>query len=253
MSTITDSTTTLDTSWSEQTVAIFTGGVLSTIATCVTEVESKIKRGTLTASTTPLLASVQNWLRRAKLEIAEAKDFGFTRKYASGTLTSGTFRYALPPDYRGGEVSLRDTTNDRLIPVWPRARFDAKFPDPSHETSDEVLAACIKNMELWFAPPPNGADTIEIEYARSGAETTADDFSWLPEKERFLCCDFAVSEAFESLHMWEESARYRGKYERGLMNSKLSDGRRKWKSKRHSAINVFQDYRIRSYQPGRYS
>jgi len=253
MSTITDSTTTLDTTWTEQTIAIFTSGVLSTLATCVTEVESKLKRGTLSATTSPSSTQVQNWLKRAKLEIAEAKDFGFTRKYVSGTLTAGAYRYALPPDYRGGEVSLRDISNDRFIPVVPRARFDMVFPDPSEETSNEVLTACIKNMELWFAPPPAAADTIEIEYARSGAETTSDDFSWLPEKERFVCCDFAVSEAFESLHMWEESARYRGKYERSLMNSKLADGRRKWKSKRHSAINVFQEHNLRSYQPGRYS
>jgi hypothetical protein len=250
---ITDSTTTLDTAWTEQSIAIFTGGVLSTIATCVSEVESKLKRGTLSTTTQPTLAQVQNWLKRAKLEIAEAKDFGFTRKYASGTLVAGSYRYALPPDYRGGEISIRDTSNDRYISVWPRARFDAMFPDPSEEDNDEVLIACIKNMELWFTPPPNSADTIELEYPRSGAETTADDFTWLPEKERFLCCDFALGESFESLHMWGESDRYILKYERGLGKSIRADGRRKWKSKRHSMLNVFQDRNMRSYQPGRYS
>jgi hypothetical protein len=253
MSTITDNTTTLDTTWTEQTVAIFTTGVLSDIDACIDEVESKLKRGTLSTTTAPTLAQAQNWLRRAKLEIAEAKDFGFTRKYASGTLTAGTFRYALPPDYRGGEISIRDTSNDRYIPVTSRAKFDMLYPDPSHETNDEVLCACIKNMELWLMPPPDSADTIEIEYARSGAETTADDFSWLPELERFRCCDFAVSEAFEALHMAEEAARFRAKYEQGLMKARLADGRRKWKSKRHSAINVFQEARLKSYQPGRYS
>lgn len=253
MSTITDSTTTLDTSWTEQTIAIFTAGVLSDLDACIDEVEAKIKRGTLSTTTKPTLTQAQNWLKRAKLEIAEAKDFGFTRKYASGTLTIDAYRYALPPDYRGGEISIRDTSNDRFIPIWPRARFDLKYPDPSEESSDEVFIACIKNMELWFAPPPKAADTIEIEYARSGAETTADDFSWLPEKERFLCCDFAIAEAFESLHMWGESDRYRAKYLQGLRGSIRADGRRKWKSKRQQIINVFQEFNLRHYQPGRYS
>jgi hypothetical protein len=253
MSTITDSTTTLDTSWTEQTIAIFTAGVLSDLDACIDEVEAKLQRGTLSTSTTPTLAQAKNWLRRAKLEIAEKKDFGFTRKYVSGTLTANAYRYALPPDYRGGEISIRDTTNDRFIAVWPRARFDLKFPDPSEETSDEVLAACIKNMELWFSPPPLAADTIEMEYPRSGAETTADDFDWLPEKERFLCCDYAIAEAFEALHMWGESDRYRMKYIDGLRSSIRADGRRKWKSKRNQIINVFQEYNLRRYQPGRYS
>ena len=253
MSTVTDNTTTLDTSWTEQTIAIFTAGALSDIDACIAEVESKLKRGTLSTSTAPTLAQAQNWLRRAKLEIAEAKDFGFTRKYVSGTLTAGSYRYALPPDYRGGEISIRDTSNDRFIPVWPRAKFDMMLPDPGEESNDEVLCACIKNMELWFAPPPKAADTIEVEYPRSGAETTASDFSWLPDKERFLCCDFAAAEALESLHMWEESNRYRTKYIQGLRGSIRADGRRKWKSKRHSMLNVFQEHNLRGYQPGRYS
>ena len=35
----------LTTTWTEQSIVAFTSGVLSTLADCVAEVESKIKRG----------------------------------------------------------------------------------------------------------------------------------------------------------------------------------------------------------------
>jgi hypothetical protein len=122
------------------------------------------------------------------MEIAEIFGFSSTRKYAYCTLVVDQYRYSLPPDFNGGQVTLRDTTNNRRVTVWPTHWYDIRFPDPSEETSNEVIVACIKNMELWLAPPPDSTDTLELEYARSGAETTASDFSWLPELMRFRCC-----------------------------------------------------------------
>lgn len=249
MATITDSTTTLTTAWTENSIPVFTTGVLSDMDACITEVESKLKRGTLGASSTPTLTQAQNWLKRAKLEISEAFGFEFKRKYAYCDLTANTYVYSLPPDYDGGRISLKDTTNNREIPVWTSAWYDLKFPDPSEENSDQVLVACIKNMELWVAPPPNGSDRIELEYPRSGAETTADDFSWLPELMRYRCCDFAQAEAFESLHMFEHADRYRMKFEAGVMKAKRADTRKRWQGKKMSAISVFQHYRTGNYQP----
>lgn len=246
---ITDSTTTLDTAWTEQSIPVFTSGVLSTMATCISEVEAKLKRGTLSATTSPTLAQAQNWLRRAKLEIAEEKGYTFVRKYAYCDLTADTYRYSLPPDYNGGRISLHDITNNRDVTVWQEAWFDKMFPDPSEETSDEVMVACIKNMELWVSPPPNGSDRLELEYSRSGAETTADDFSWLPELERFLCCDRAVSEAFESLHQWDVSDRFRNKWELGLKKSRRADGRRKWRGKFNRCLSIFEEFNAKKYQP----
>lgn len=231
---------------------MFTTGVLSDIAACIDEVEAKIKRGTLSSSTTPTETQVKNWLKRAKLELVDEKNFTFTRKYAYCDLTADTYRYSMPPDYNGGEITLRDTTNDRYIAVWPENWFDKRFPDPSEETSEETIVACVKNMELWLAPPPDSADRLEMEYARSGAETTSDDFAWLPELERFRCCDFAVAEAFDSLHMWDEADRYWRKWDAGRLKSRRADGRRKWLGKRNQAINVFQEHRAIIYQGGRY-
>lgn len=245
---IVDSTTSLDTAWSESSIVSFSEGVLTNLAACVSEVESKIKRGTLSTGTSPTLAQVQGWLKRAKMELAEVKGFTFNRKYATVTLTADTYRYSLPPDYNGGAVALKDLTNDRHITVWAKNWFDKKFPDPGEETSGEVIVACIKNMELWLCPPPDGADSFELEYDRSGAETTADDFSWLPEIERFRCCDFATGEAFLSLHMWEQGNFYTQRWNSAVNKAIRADGKRKWKGKQFQAINVFQEFAAKGYQ-----
>ena len=65
----------LTTTWTEQSVVDFTAGTISTITDCVTEVQSKLKRGTLGASTVPSTTDVQRWLIRAKEELAEIKNF----------------------------------------------------------------------------------------------------------------------------------------------------------------------------------
>ena len=249
MSDITDSSTTIGTSWTENTIPAFTAGTLTTLATCVSEVESKLQRGTLSTSTAPTLAQVQNWLERKKMEIAESFGFSYARKYAYVTLVADQYRYSLPPDYAGGYVSLVDTTHNRSIVIIGKAQYDQILPDPSDETSGEVTTACIKNMELWLAPPPSGTDTLQLEYQRSGAETTADDYAWLPELMRYRCCDGAVFESFEALHMWAEADRYDAKYEKGLAKARRADNRKRWQGKRHTAMNVFQDQNARNYQP----
>lgn len=249
---ITDSSTSLDTAWTEQSVAAFYAGVLSTIDDCVSEVEAKLKRGTLSSTTSPTSDQVKSWLKRAKLELMEFKDYSFSRKYAYADSTAGTYRYSLPNDFSGGQVVLKDITNDRRIPIILPERYDSMFPDPSEETSREPLVACIKNMELWVSPPPDNSDRWELEYARSGAETTGEDFSFLPELERFRCCDFAISHAFESLHMFDVSDRFRQYWELGLQKSRQSDNRKKRSGRRKCAINVFQEAAMYGYQPNRY-
>jgi len=244
---ITDNTTTLDTAWTEQTIAVFTSGVLTNEAACVSEVEAKLKRGTLSASTTPTDTQVKNWLVRAKEELAEIKNYSFNRKFAQTSLSAGDYRVSLPPDYNGGLLMVRDTTNDRPISVFADGFYDTMYPDASAETRDEPLEATIKNMELWFSPPVNATTVIEIEYDRSGAPTTATSFDWLPEIERFRCCDFAVGMAFESLHQFDLADRYLNRFAVGVGKSIKADGRRKW-HRRITAINIFQDFAARGNQ-----
>ena len=94
--------------WLEKPTVIFTAGTLSSIDDCVTEVESMIKRGTLSTTTTPSTTQVKRWLIRAKQELAEIKNFTWTRRYSYVTTTVSVWRYGLPSDYHGGDVYLRD-------------------------------------------------------------------------------------------------------------------------------------------------
>jgi hypothetical protein len=246
---IVDSAANLSTTWTEQTVVGFTSGVLSTINDCVSEVESKLKRGTLSATTSPTLIQVKNWLKRGKLELMEFKNYTFARKYAYADGVAGQYRYALPPDFNGGTVRLRDITNDSDIALWMPEWYDRRFPDPSEFASGVVTCATIKYMELWTFPAPSGSDRLELEYSRSGAETTADDFSFLPELSRFRCCDFALSHAFESLHMFDVADRFRQYWDIGLAKSVRADNRKKRGGKRLCVINVFQEAAALGYQP----
>jgi len=237
---ITDSSTALDVAYTEQSIVGFTEGVLTDLAACVAEVESKLQRGTLSTSTKPTLAQVQGWLKRAKMELSEVKSFTFNRKYAYMTTTAGTYRYALPPDYNGGLTRIKDTTNDEWITVWQSNWFDRKYPDPSSEDSSDEFIACVKNMELWIGPPPDSSYQLEIEYDRSGSETTADDFEWLPELERFRCCDFAISESFEALGNFQVSNTYKAKWGQGVQKARHADGKRKWAEMNYQIVSCFQ-------------
>jgi hypothetical protein len=245
---ITDSSTAISTTWTENTIVDFNAGTLSSISACVTEVESKIRRGTLGNSTTPTTAEVQRWLIRAKEELLEIRNYTYSRRYAYADTTAGTYRYALPPDFNGGKVSIKDTTNDRFIEVWSDYWFDVKYPDPSAESNDEPQIAAIKNNELWLMPPPSGAYRIQLEYARSGADNTSTDISWMPEPDRFKICDYAVAQAFESLHMFGEADRYIQRWQMGLQQSRRADGKRKWSRMGYQAASCFQVHKAVGYQ-----
>uniref|UniRef100_A0A6M3J1I8 Uncharacterized protein n=1 Tax=viral metagenome TaxID=1070528 RepID=A0A6M3J1I8_9ZZZZ len=238
--TITDSSTALTTAYTEQSIVGFTEGVLGDIAACVLEVETKLQRGVLSTTTKPTATQVQNWLKRAKMELAEVRSFTFNRKYAYMTTVAGTYRYSLPDDYNGGKTRIKDTTNDEWITIWQDNWFDRKYPDPSAIAYSDEFIACVKNMELWLGPPPGGSYQLEIEYDRSGAETTADDFEWLPELERYRCCDFAISEAFEALGDFQKANIYKAKWGQGVQKARHADGKRRWSEMNYQALSVFQ-------------
>lgn len=239
----------LDTTWVEFGTVSFTTGTLTTMSNCIDEVASKLRRGTtLTATTTPTAQAVTNWINRGKQELVEIKGFTFSRRYLTAPTVAAQFRYSMPNDYNGGAVSLRDTTNDRTLVEWPAAHYDLKYPDPTEETSDEPSHFCIKNMELWIMPPAAGVYQLELTYDRSGDDADLG-ILWLPEIERFRCCDFATAEAFRSLHDYDKAAVYDARWQQGLSKAIRADGKRKWKAKGYSAINIFQEAIARRNQP----
>lgn len=231
----------LDTpTWAEFGAVAVSAGTLADVSACIDHVEVKLNRGTLSATTTPKLDSVSDWLIRAKQELVETKKFTFERRYVTGTLTAGTYRYAMPPDYDGGDLSIRDKTNDRKISVTNYHQFDVLYPDLDAVTSGDILIACIRNNELWVGPPPNGADVLEMDYGRSGDDITPQDFSWLPEIERFRCCDFACGEAFMALEQFDKAQFYIARWERGLQKAGKADGKKRWSTQGFRARSVLQ-------------
>jgi hypothetical protein len=224
--------------WTNKDALAFTSGILTTIALCVAEVESKLKRGTLTETTTPTATQVQNWLIRAKEELVEVKLYTWRRKYVTLTATAGTYIYGLPTDYAGKCGELRDVTNDKTLNIISPYQFDKLFPNVSEMTGGSSIVACIKNNELWLAPPPS-TDVFEFEIYRTG-DAEGGDFDYMPEIDRFRCCDFALAECFEALHDYDKVAYYRSKWERGLGKSKIADGKKKWTTMGYRARSVFQ-------------
>ena len=160
---LTVASTLLDTTWTEFSTVSFTAGSLADIDACVTEVESKLRRGVLSETTQVTNTEVKRWLNFAKQDIAGIRNFTWSRRYATATLVAGTYRYGLPPDFGIGRVRIRDKTNDTRISLISPHQFDILYPDPSEVTSGSIIAACIKGMELWVCPPPDGADIVEME------------------------------------------------------------------------------------------
>jgi hypothetical protein len=234
----------------------------------------------LSETSKPTLAEVKAWLQRAKQELSETRSFTFRRRYTTLTLTSGEYRYSLPPDFGGGRLNIRDKTNNNKIKVLKSHVFDTMFPDPSEVSPGEILVACIKNLELWVIPAPDGDDVLELEYKRTGEDSaigegegatsklmdeeggflldedggflldeesggggggsSAGDFSWLPEIERFRCCDFALWMSFESLGNQIASEFYKKRWLKGLGKSVRSDGKRRWSTSGFRIRSVFQ-------------
>jgi hypothetical protein len=155
---------TLTTTWTEQSVVAFTAGTLNTTTDCISYIEGKLKRGTISATSVPTTTQMNEELARAKNHLMERFGFTWQRKYSYASSVAAQYRYAMPADFTGGDCTLRDTTNDRPVPYLDPAKFDLKYPDPSLESDDKTGAFTVKNRELWVIPASGGVYTLELEY-----------------------------------------------------------------------------------------
>jgi hypothetical protein len=206
----------------------FNAGTLNTITSCISHVESNLNRGTLSASSKPTSTEVQSWIIRAKQELMDTYGFTWSRVYAYMTTTAGEYRYALPLDFAEGGYVIRDTTaGERITPIDP-VSFDSLFPDVADEASGSPTYYTIKDRELWLSAPASGETRLELEYLRSGDDSTTTDVSYIPELMRFRMCDYATYRAFVALEMWQNAQVYKAEWEYSLGKSNKRDKKKRW-------------------------
>jgi len=220
--------------------AAFNAGTLPDMQDCVTHVQSNINRGTLGSSTKPTITEVERWLTDAKQRLVESHGFTWERVYAYMDTTTNEYRYALPADFGQGGFVIREvtTSHGKTLTVLDPVSFDRLFPDVPNEASDAPTYATIKDRELWLSAPAGGTYRLEMEYLRTGDDTTPNDISYIPELMRFKMCDYATYRSFLVLQMWEIASIYKTEWESSLSASKKRDGRKRW-----SAIG----YKVRPY------
>jgi len=227
----------LTTTWTAQDAVAFTAGTLGTIADCQTQVENNINRGTLSATTTPSTTEVQNWLIRGKQELQDSYGFSWRRAFKYADTVAGTYRYALPVDFGGGGTVLRDLTQNKRLDFMDATTFDTAYPDVAGSSNSTPVYYTIKDRELWIQTPADAVYRLELEYQRTGDDSTATDISYLPELMRFRVCDYATSKAFMRLQEWNAAGAYKSEWEYGKAQSKRGDGKKKWAAMNYMARN----------------
>jgi len=208
----------------------FTQSTLSTTGNLTNQVQSNINRGTLSATSKPTLNEVTIWLIEGKQLMLERYGFTWARRFVYTTTTSGTYRYALPGDFAGGGTILRDLTQDKRLSFTDPVTFDTLYPDVAGTSNGTPLDYTIKDMELWLQAPANGSYTFELEYSRSGEDTVAETWDYIPESKLFKITDYATHRSFLVLQMWDAAGIYRTLWESEMMHTKKMDGKKKWAS-----------------------
>jgi len=208
----------------------FNAGTLADIDDCVTHVQSNINRGTLSSTSKPTSTEVQNWLIRAKQELMDTFGFTWSRVFAYMDTTAGEYRYALPLDFAEGGFIIRETTTSQgtTLTVLDPVSFDRLFPDVEDEASAAPTYATIKDRELWLSAPAGGTYRLQIEYLRSGDDSTTTDISYIPELMRFRMCDYATYRSFAALQMWNDAQVYKAEWELALRKSNRRDKKKRW-------------------------
>ena len=221
--------------WTGRDALAFTAGTLSTITNCVSQVEQVLHRGTLSGSTTPSSTQVQGYLIFAKQELCE--EFGFTwkRKFSYAAPAAGEWQLGLPADFGGGAYVLRDITSNKRLSFVEGVTFDSLYPDVAGSSQAPPEYYTIKDRELWLHAPANGTYTLELEYQRTGDDSTATDVSYLPEIFRYKICTYAIYKAFILLQDYNAANIHKSEWEMGLRRSRKGDGKKKWAAQGYMA------------------
>jgi hypothetical protein len=123
---------------------------------------------------------------------------------------------------------VRNITEDEVLDFIDPITFDINYPDPAGANNALPSYYTIKERELHLSAPSNGTYVVELEYARSGDDSTAGDISYIPEVFRFKMADRVTFLAFRYLQMWEAASMYKIDWEEGVAHGKKADNKSKW-------------------------
>ena len=227
----------LTTTWTARDALAFTAGTLSTITNCVSKVESQLHRGTLSSSTTPTSTQVQEYLIHAKQKLMQRFGFSWRRNFVYAATVASTWQYALPSDFGGGGTILRDITQDIRLDLVDPLTFDTLYPDPAGSANAVPTYYTIKDRELWLSAPADGVYTLELEYPRTGEDSTSTDVSYLPESARFMICDYATARSYMLLQQFEAAQGYMAQWNEEFNEGRRDEGSRKWAAMNFMAKN----------------
>lgn len=227
----------LSTTWTQRDANTFSQSSLSTTANLTTQVQTNINRGTLSTTTTPSTTQVTLWLIRAKEKLMETYGFTWARKFVYASTAAGSYQYALPADFSGGGTILRDLTQNIRLDFTPPVSFDTMFPDVAGDSNAVPATYTIKDRELWLSAPADGTYTLELEYPRSGEDSTAETWDYLPESMLFKLTDYATYRAFLMLQMFDAANMYKSEWEMDKKDNRKSDGKKKWAQMNYQCLN----------------
>ena len=213
----------------------FNHSTLATTANLITEVETNLNRGTIGASSTPTTDQVTNWLVRAKESLLEVFRFSWARVFSYVDTAADTYLYALPADFAGGGTILRDISNDRRLSQIAPIVFDTLFPDVGGGSSGIPSIYCLKDRELWLSEKASGVYRLELEYLRTGEDSSAETWSYIPESHLFKLTDYATYRSLLMLRHWEAAAAYKSDWDYGIQQSKKVDSKKKWAAQGYKA------------------
>jgi len=119
-------------------------------------------------------------------------------------------------------------TQDERLSFMNPISFDTVYPDVAGSSNAIPNEYTIKDRELWLSAPATGVYRLELEYTRSGEDSTAETWDYLPEAMLFKLSDYATYRAFMMLQDWNAAQAYKSEWVQDTQASKTDDAKKKW-------------------------
>ena len=228
---------TLDsTEWTAQSAVSFNAGSIADTTEIATKVGNNLSR-TISATSTPTSTEVADWVVQGKQALCEEYGFTWKRKYVYADTVANYARYSLPADYSGGASILRDLTQDKRLILVDLVSFNTMYPDPEGQSNAAPSEYCIRDRELWLKAPADGVYRLELEYERSGDDSTSTDITYIPDIFRAKIVEYCTYKAFLRIQNFQAASMYKAEWEAAVQKSKKSDKKRVYEGMNYMAKN----------------